>query len=593
MNSEIIQITLWWVMLFSIGVAGLPLASLVFGKFPDRGYAFSKILSILLISYAVLLLSITGVATFTLSTILLVLTGYAAFNFYLIKKNPEITKRFVNKKKLLIKEEMLFIVGLTFWSYIRAHQPDIRGLEKFMDFGFINSALNTQYLPPPDMWFAGETINYYWFGHFVVALLTKLSGIVPSITYNLMLGTILGLSMSCAFSFVYTLIYNLKLILNRRVIVAGALVSAILLNFAGNFHTPYYLLKDGRDNYWYPNATRFIGYNPEVDDKTIHEFPLYSYVVADLHAHLINLPFVLLYIAVLYTFVVERKNEKGSKKLKTLNSKQYPKSKYPNYKFFRKLEIRNWNLFRISDLGFGISYKLVLLGLILGIMFMTSTWDFGNYLLLSGFVFLVFNLRKYSFSIKTVIESAKDGFMIMALGLIFALPFILSFESIAEGVGVVHTSSLLWQLALLWGMPAILIITLGITFKELGLKNLKKEDLFIASMLISSLALIVIPEIIYVKDIYIASHYRANTMFKLTYQAFVMSYLASGYVAVRVIHAQRKMLRRYLMFTIFAAAFTSVMTYPGIAIKSYYEGLQNYRGLDGELWLKNQYPEYY
>ena len=38
------------------------------------------------------------------------------------------------------------------------------------------------------------------------------------------------------------------------------------------------------------------------------------------------------------------------------------------------------------------------------------------------------------------------------------------------------------------------------------------------------------PEIIYVKDIYVGSYYRANTMFKLTYQAFIMFCLCTSYI---------------------------------------------------------------
>ena len=49
--------------------------------------------------------------------------------------------------------------------------------------------------------------------------------------------------------------------------------------------------------YWYPNATRFI-------PKTIHEFPSYSYVVADLHGHVYDIPFVLLSISILFIIVM-------------------------------------------------------------------------------------------------------------------------------------------------------------------------------------------------------------------------------------------------------------------------------------------------
>src|SRR3990170_4356388 len=114
-------------------------------------------------------------------------------NFLVFKKNREkILKSLASKKKVLIFQEAFFFAGLLFWSYVRAHQPDIEGLEKFMDYGFINSIIRTKFLPPPDMWFAGGNINYYWFGHLWAGLTTKLSGIAPALSYNLLLGTILG-----------------------------------------------------------------------------------------------------------------------------------------------------------------------------------------------------------------------------------------------------------------------------------------------------------------------------------------------------------------------------------------------------------------
>jgi uncharacterized membrane protein len=567
MISDFSFVGLWWAILFLLGVSGMPLAGLFFKNFPDKGYAFSKIISIAVPGYLMFLLSTVGVLKFSLPNIFLILTLFIIFNTLLLKTQPNFWSDISKNKKLLFKEEMLFALGLIFWAYIRAHQPDIRGLEKFMDFGFINSLLRSEYLPPSDMWFAGEKINYYWFGHFVVAFLTKLSAIKPSVSYNLMLGSILGISLSGSFSLIYTLLFNLKVRLGPRTVVAGALISAMLLNFAGNLHTPYYLIREGRSNYWYPDATRFIGYNPDVDDKTIHEFPLYSYVVADLHAHLINLPFVLLYIAILYTFVGSNTAfEKSSKSARGRSS--------------FGLEIRNYR-------------EILLLGFILGIMFMTSTWDFGNYILLSGLTFLIFNIKKYSLSINVFFVSAGEVLSVFFLGIIFSLPFILNFKSIAEGVDFVHTRSPIWQLMLLWGIPAVLAVTFTIMARQIGFKKLKREDLFVFSMLISSWVLIAIPEIIYVKDIYIASHYRANTMFKLTYQAFVMSYLSSGYVAIRTIHLQNSGVWRGAAVGIFALTFSAVMTYPNIAIKSYYEGVSNYRGLDGEMWLERQYPEYY
>lgn len=61
--------------------------------------------------------------------------------------------------------------------------------------------------------------------------------------------------------------------------------------------------RTGADSYWFPDATRYIGFNPDVPDKTIHEFPCYSFVLGDLHAHVVNIMFILLLLGLLYAWI--------------------------------------------------------------------------------------------------------------------------------------------------------------------------------------------------------------------------------------------------------------------------------------------------
>lgn len=554
MGTDLVNITHWWLLFFVVGVIAFPLTWLIFKRFVGIGYAFSKTIGFLIISYATFLLALFKIAPFTQTTLYVVSVSFATLNIYIFRKNKkEISSNILKDFRIILIQEILFIFGLLAWSLIRGFQPDIVGLEKLMDLGFINSILRSDYLPPVDMWFAGLPINYYWFGQFFVAVITKLSRIPSYITYNLMLATILGLSLSSAFALITTFVKNFKPKINLKIAIAAGLLSALLLNFGGNFHTPIYVLKDGPDKYWYPDATRFIGYNPDVNDKTIHEFPLYSYVVSDLHAHLINLPFVLLYITLLWRLLSKKK--------------QRPIDLLPS-------------------------------GLVLGVMFMTSAWDFGNYLLLTGVSTFLFSLRKNGLKIKSIIETGVSVGTILIIGLMTVSPFLFNFESIAQGVDFVNARSRLWQLGVLWGMPAILtLVFISILFKSTSkfkkVKNIKTPDLFVASMLITSWILITLPEIIYVKDIYIASHHRANTMFKLTYQAFVMFYLSSGYIALRVLTFFKNKKRKTLAALYFVFIFGAVLVYPYYAIKSYYADLKNYRGLNGETWLENKYPDEY
>ncbi len=112
--------------------------------------------------------------------------------------------------------EVFFLVCLSFWSYIKAFEPDIRGLEKFMDYGFAKTIYNSSYFPP-DMWYAGGTINYYYFGHMTMALLSKLSSIDLAYGYNLMLTTIFALCFTMSFSISCQLLRTSMRFHNRKI----------------------------------------------------------------------------------------------------------------------------------------------------------------------------------------------------------------------------------------------------------------------------------------------------------------------------------------------------------------------------------------
>ena len=327
--SDIAFIIKWWLVFFVIGLIFLPLTTKIFSNFFDKGYIFSRILGIALISYVVFVLATLKILPFTELTIFLVVFSFLILNIFLISKYPNILISFKRSWKIFLFEEILFLSTLFFWSYIHAHQPDIHGLEKYMDFGFVNSIIRSEHFPPKDMWLTPHSINYYYFGHVVTAVLTKLSNMPSYITFNLMLATIFALTFTSVFSIVLNLLNTFlatteaqkknetqknKFSVSRifSVSVVAGLLSGFLATLAGNLHTIYAFFKPYvnenpvpfwqllfspqtfPNSYWYPNATRFI-------HNTIHEYPLYSFVVSDLHAHVLDMPFVLLMIAVLLT----------------------------------------------------------------------------------------------------------------------------------------------------------------------------------------------------------------------------------------------------------------------------------------------------
>lgn len=548
---------IWWLLFFLIGLINLPLTIIFFKKAFDLGYGFSKFLCLLLISYLIFLSGIARLLPFTTPVTYLFLLLLIFINLIILSKNKKQFLSLIKKKwKRLVLQEIIFTACLIGWSIVRGYQPDIRGLEKFMDLGFINSFLRSKYLPAPDMWFAGKAINYYWFGHLIAAVITRLSTLPSYVSYNLMIATILGLLANGTFSLVSSLVSALSKNMAGKAISAG-LISVLLVCFAGNFHTPFYVYKNGLDKYWYPDATRFIGYNPPVEDKTIHEFPIYSFVVSDLHAHLLGIPLVILFLGLLWN-IASAKEEKSLLK-------------------------------KVS--------KLFLPGLVLSGMFMTNTWDFGNYLIAAAASIFFLKLIPKKFSWKglwrAIMETVITISLLFIIGIVFSLPFILNFSPITQGVKFVHSHTPFWQLLVLWGFPAVLTVIFLALVAFVLRGKVKKPDIFILSLLIASWVLIAIPEIIYIEDIYIASHYRANTMFKLTYQAYVMFYLSAGYIALRTVTQIKQIVIKIFSTTFFTLLFTALFIYPFIAVNSYYNRLQDYRGLNGEVWLKTIYPDIY
>jgi uncharacterized membrane protein len=188
----------WYLFLLILGLIFYPLTKKIFKKLNfDQGYAFSKTIAIILLSYFVFFLGTIKIFPFERSTLFFLIFLFIFLNLFILKKN---SNKNINWGNLII-EEILFFTSFIFWTFIRGQEPSIRSLEKFMDFGFINSILRSRFFPPLDMWYPPEAINYYYFGHLTGAVLIKLTSIKPAIGYNLILSTIFALGITQTFLF--------------------------------------------------------------------------------------------------------------------------------------------------------------------------------------------------------------------------------------------------------------------------------------------------------------------------------------------------------------------------------------------------------
>ncbi len=151
----------------------------------------------------------------------------------------------------------------------------------------------------------------------------------------------------------------------------------------------------------------------------------------------------------------------------------------------------------------------------------------------------------------------------------------------------------LWMLFVLWGFFWVAFILFAlIKYVEGGEKKVAKNssriDLFVMALFVLGIFLITVPEFLYAKDIY-PQHFRANTMFKLGYQAFMMMGIAATFVLYRITLLKGKL--KYLFKAIFAFFLFFVVLYPFYSFTSYYGKLDRTPQLDGAVWLTAQYPQ--
>ncbi|MFH1289425.1 MAG: DUF2298 domain-containing protein [Patescibacteria group bacterium] len=574
MIADFFVIIYWWLLFFAFSFFISPFIFFIFSKFWDKGWIFSKSLSLAIVSYLVFLSGRVHLFPFQRSTIFaslfLILISSSLF-LHFGKKKQEFLRQIKKNYKRIIFTEVMFFILLTLWAFLRGFEPRIEGLEKFMDQGFVNSILQSRWFPPQDIWFAGESINYYYFGHFQAAVLTKFSGLDSAVTYNLMIASIFALAFSSTFSLSSNLILSFKTdgfkkkIKGLKTIIVAGLISAFLLSLGGNLHSSIFALKDGAKNYWYPDSTRFIGYNPDnPKDKTIHEFPLYSFVVSDLHGHVNDIPQVLLFLSLLFVFGLTLTESAKKQKKK---------------------------LFCFS----------ILLGFVLGVEYMTNSWDFPIYgVLFAIFLFLLLTLKNGFWGKKILLLIKKEftlGFVVLFSSILFFLPFALEFKPMTKGVDFVLARSLFWQLGVLWGFFWFLCLSFLaiLVCKRKQKRALAVSDVFVLSACLWATVLIIIPEVIYVKDIYIIEHHRSNTMFKLVYQSFMLYSLSAGYIFLRVKEQLKRKLVIFAFLACFSVGFTAQMVYPFFAIRGYYGNLnpKNYEGLYGLKFLEKAYKDDY
>ena len=341
-ESPLLAIVLWWLVLSLFGWLAWPLLFPLLGGLRDRGYGLAWAAGWLLIGWVHWLGVSLGwwqnrVGPIAAIVVLLAAAGLIAG----LAQRCRLAAFWAERRRTLLVEEGLFALAYLAFVGVRLLNPDLwqpwNGGEKFMEFAFLNASLRSPTFPPYDPYFAGGILNYYYYGFYLVGLVIKLTGIAAEVAFNLAVPSLFALTALGLFSVGSSLATvqrrggaearrgvedsvrepedevddSMTRRPDRSAALAGGL-AVLLALLMGNLRGLGWLagawssLVTGRSlpdfDYW--AASRVI-------PNTINEFPLWTFVFADLHPHMIAMPFGLLVVGLALNWVAVTGQESG------------------------------------------------------------------------------------------------------------------------------------------------------------------------------------------------------------------------------------------------------------------------------------------
>jgi YYY domain-containing protein len=450
----------WYFAVQLFGLASLPLCLRLFRHLPERGYTFSKPLGLLLTGWAFWLLTTLGWTHNTTGGILVAMVLLVVAGSFLHLTGDSATQLDHRPGsrlpwRVILVTEMLFLLAFACWCWVRAHMPRIQtaGGEKWMEIAFLRAILRSDTFPPHDPWLSGFAISYYYFGYTVVAMITRLAAVPAAIAFNLGIATLFALTCTGAFGLVYNLVAidekgQTRYRSQQLIAILGGLLGPLLVAVMGNLEALLEVLHargigpplfwtwldvrgiDGTPAsfaegswvptrfFWWWQASRVVrDYTPwGASQEVIDEFPAFSFVLGDMHPHVLALPFVLLALALAANLYCRGDRE-------------------------RKPESLRWSL-RLDRWTWTIQFPLepwesVVYAICLGSLGFLNTWDFPIYLFVVSAAYALSGLPVASHPSGVIDCASRFAILFMALlvpGVLLYLPFWVGFQSQAGGI---------------------------------------------------------------------------------------------------------------------------------------------------------------
>lgn len=646
----------WYILTTLLGWITFALTYRLLPALADRGYTLARALGLILWGYIFWLFASLGMAQNDTGGLLLglvIVGGFSAWTFF--DQKSQIYEFLKSNRKLIVTTEILFLVAFGFMAFFRSANPEILGTEKPMELMFINGIMNSPTFPPRDLWLSGYSISYYYFGYVMTAMLAKFTSAPATMAFNLMLSLVFGLVAVGA----YGVLYNLLSIRKPEDQTANhgsrftfyALFSPLFLLLISNvegflevLHARGLLWKDGanfwtwldilelkdtppsipawtpqRPGWWWWRASRVImdyDFKNNWAGDVINEFPAFSFILGDLHPHVLAIPFFLLAIAIALNLFLGGFRGKIDLYVGQLNISKtgffLSAFMLGGIAFLNTWDIlpcaalivfsyalaqvgeSGWGWGRLEDillfgtpvlvmayvmyLPFFIGFDSQAGGIIPSFMYITrgaQLWVMWGTLFIPLFALLLYFMRT-----KLPADSKRGvgislGFVVFLICVMLVLGFaayklkpdlslsILDSQQMTVGMFIsasftrrlTHIGSLLTLLALL--IPSLSLL-LANRREEDERSSITHHSPFILLLIVLGTLLILGPDFLYLRDNF---GYRINTIFKFYYQAWILLSLASAYGAAVLLRRLRGVANS-IFSVIFAFILIVGLTYP-------------------------------
>lgn len=469
--TDILAAARWWLVLMVLGAAATPLTAYFLQRLPDRGYAFTKMIGLLLVSFIFWLLGNLGFWGNNVGSILLSLLIVIALSVWALYRLEEPLSAWLkaNRQHILITE-LVFLVIFALWVWVRAQNPTIQATEKPMEFAFLNGVGRSSQFPPLDPWLSGYSISYYYFGYVMTSVLARLSAVAEPVAFNLGIAWLVAGSGIGAFGLVYNLIAASKKTIQQQAL-GFAIVAAFALPLAGNGQMFLELLHangTGSPEFWAwldvrdintpavtdPNATpRYTSFwwwwrssrviheytlsgRAEEGLEPIAEFPGFSFILGDMHPHVLALPFAFVSLAVAMAWWLQP----------GLAGKEWDEADGRG---------------RVQLLLEAINPPFLLFtGVVLGGLSFLNTWDVLIHLFVVAAAFALAQWRDNGWHTRILWQTGLVALLLVLLSVVLYFPFYLGFSSQAGPpfiLPMLMRPTRLAHFLIIFGLPLLVI----------------------------------------------------------------------------------------------------------------------------------------